>query len=291
MYGIHIIKVLAHEQAHLRTFEELKAAIRAVAGHEKANKALSDSTDAASRALEKSPGDAQAIAEKYHGELLDPPPFTQTDTLPKVGASAGFMQEVFALEKNHSGQPVQAGEAYAIPVLLDVIPAHPAEYTEVKDQLKNDYLDEQTRAKAMAKAKELAKLLDEQEKDKKDLKKAAKSLGLTVKTSPAVARDAMIPSLGNVKELDPRTFSMPIGSVAGPLTVAGQHVVYQVASHEPPSELEFAGKKTQIEQKLRDDKRQLAFQVFQESLKKRLTASGGLKLHQDVLARLTSAAK
>lgn len=289
MYGIHIIKGISHQQAHQQAFEEIKALIRPSVVEAKLDKMIPNIAEAASRELSKAPADIQAIADKYHVEVIAPPPFAQNESLPKL-PSPNLMQEIFGLEKNHAGALVQLPDGYAIPVLLEVLPAHQAELADVKDQAKNDYVDEQARAKAMAKAKEVAKLLDEQEKDKKDLKKAAKSAGLTVKTSPPVGPDGTIPSLGNVKALDPKTFSMPVGATAGPIPIQGLQVVYQLESREPPSEPEFAGKKLPIEQKLLNDKRQLAFDIFQENLKKKLTASGDLKLHQDAVARLTSAA-
>jgi peptidyl-prolyl cis-trans isomerase D len=288
MYGIHIIKSISHDQAHLQTMEEAKGVLDPLLIEEKSKKVVADAAEQASQALAKAPSDMGAIAEKYHAEVLAPPPFAQIDVLPHIGAAAGFMQEVFGLEKNHAGPAFEVAEGYVIPVLLDIFPAHPAGLAEVKEQVKNDFINEQIKAKAMAKANELAKALEQQ--DTKDLKKAAKSLGLTVKTSPAVTRDGSIPSLGPVKDLGPKVFSMAAGSVGGPVTVQGFPVVFQFASREPPNEAEFASKKTAIQERLLNDKRKLAFDVFQDSLKKKLLSSGDLKFHQDAVAKLTSAA-
>jgi len=219
--------------------------------------------------------------------VLSPAPFALNESLPHIGASDKFTQEVFGLTKNQTGAPVQVADGYAIPRLLDIFPAHAGEFAEVKEQAKTDYTDEQAKVKAFDKAKALAKALDDQ-KDQKDIGKAAKALGLTVKTSPSVARDGAIPSVGSVKDLDPKTFDMPAGATAGPVSVQGTQVVYQIKSREAPKEDEFAAKKNEIEQRLVNSKRQTAFEIFQDNLKARLTAAGDLKLHQDVLARLTS---
>ncbi|MBI2817659.1 MAG: peptidyl-prolyl cis-trans isomerase [Acidobacteria bacterium] len=288
MYGIHIIQGISHEQAHQQTFEQAKSQIQPVLVEEKLNKLIADSTEAAAQELSKSPGNIQQIAEKYHAQVVEPAPFSNDENLPNIGASPAFMQQVFGMEKNQVGSPVQVDDGYGVPVLLDILPAHPAEWAEVKDQVKNDYIEEQARGKAAEKALAIASTLDQQGKDK-DLKKAAKSAGLTVKTSPAVTREGTIPSLGNVRDLDPRIFTLPVRGTGGPLPAQGLQVVYQIASREAPNEQEFASKKTQVEQKVLAEKRQLAFEIFQDNLKKKYRDSGDLKLHQDAITRLTSA--
>jgi len=287
VYGIHILKVTAHEQPHLQTFDEVKGTIQASLSDEKALQALSTNANEAVAALVQPNSDINAVAAKFHGEVITPAPFTSNESLPRIGASDQFMQEVFGLQKNQVGEPVAIPEGYVIPRLTDIIPPHQGQFEEVKEQVRAEYIDDEAKAKAADKAKALAKALDEQ-KDQKDIAKAAKSLGLTVKTTPPTARDGAIPSVGSVKDLDPKTFDMSIGATAGPVSVQGTPVVYQIKSREAPKEEDFAAKKGEIEQKLLNQKREVAYDVFQDSLKAKLIAAGDLKLHQDVLARITS---
>jgi hypothetical protein len=73
------------------------------------------------------------------------------------------------------------------------------------------------------------------------------------------------------------------------LVSSGIQIVYQVVSKEPPSEQDFAAKKSQFQDKLLAEKRQLAFDVFQDNLKKRMLASGEIKPHQDAIKKLADA--
>jgi peptidyl-prolyl cis-trans isomerase D len=287
MFGIHIIKGVSHEPAHLRPVEEVKSVIESAIMEEKVNQTLSSDAQQAQEALVKSPAEMGAVAQKYHGEVLSFPPFAQNDPLPRLKATETFFQNVFTLQKNQVGTAIQVADGYAIPFLLDVIPPHPAEFAEVKERIRTDYVDDHAKDKAVSKAKELVKLLDQQGATK-DLRKAAKSMGLEAKTSAPVARDGMIPSVGNAKDLDPKTFDMPAGWTAGPISLQGVQLIYQIASKVEPNEQEFASKKVQIQAKLLNDRRQLAFETFQDSLRKRLADSGDLKLHQDAVARLTT---
>ena len=286
VYGFHIIKLVSHEQPHVQSLDELKNAIATLLADPKIKAAAADAADKAAEALKRSPADIAAVAEKYHGEVLEPAPFQQNDSLPQIGSSAPFMQGVFGLEKGKAGSAIQVTPGYAIPVLLDVSAAHQGEFAEVKERVKNDYIEEQAKTKASDKAKELAKALEQQ--DKKDLKKAAQSLKLTVKTTAPMTREGTAPGLGNMRDLDPKTFSLPVGGTAGPTSITGGEAIYQVMSHEPPKEEDFAGKKAAIQDQLLNQKRQVAFEIYQDSLRNRLIASGRLKIHQDALAQITS---
>ena len=174
LYGIHIVQVLAHEQSYLRTFEEVKSEIEAMLIEEKLATEAVLLAEQASAALRRSPADIEALAEQYLGVVIAPPPFAQGDVIPRIGVSQPFLQEVFSLEKDQVGVPVQGTNGYAVPLLLDVFPGHPGEFAEVKDRVKEDYIKEQAQEKARAKGQELAGSLDQQEK--KDLQKAARTL-------------------------------------------------------------------------------------------------------------------
>jgi peptidyl-prolyl cis-trans isomerase D len=290
VFGIHIIKGLTHEQAHLESFEEAKIRIRPMALEQATTAELSNLSEKASQELSKNPAAIAAVAEKYHGTVLSPAPLSQSESVPGVnGSTAALVQEIFVLEKGKSGSPAVAGDGFGVPLLDDIISAHPAVLGEVKESVKTDYITEQAKARAADKAAALGKLLEQQ--PKKDLQAIAKSGGVSVKTSPAVNRDGAIPSFGNAKDLDAKTFDSPVGSVFGPTNLQGIYAIYQVKSKEPANEAEFSAKETQIREQLLETRRRLAFEVFQDSLKKRLTSSGDLKLHEDVIAHITNANK
>ena len=88
---------------------------------------------------------------------------------------------------------------------------------------------------------------------------------------------------------------MSVGEVAGPLSMSSGQVVYQVESREPPKEEELVNQKEAIRERLLNQKRQLAFAVFQDNLMSRLTASGELKdyrtekTYRDAVDRLLTA--
>ncbi|MBI4478552.1 MAG: peptidyl-prolyl cis-trans isomerase [Acidobacteria bacterium] len=283
VYGIHILKVMAHEAARLRPFEEVRAEIESALLEERVQGELPGIAEQAAAALRRSPNEIEALAEKSHALVVTPPPLSQEVQIPGIGEAQALQQEIFLLEKGQVSQPVPVAGGYAVALLSDILPAHPGEFAEVQEKVQADAVEEQARSRATSKADELAKLLAQQ--DKKDLKKATRALGLTVNTSQPITRDSTIPSLGVAKEIDPKTFERQIGEIAGPLAVRGGHFVYQVDSRQMPSDADLAQQRQQVLERLLEQKRRIVFAVFQESLRNKLVTAGNLKIHQDALTR------
>ena len=286
-FGFHILKVTAHEQARLRPFEELTAEIQTILQQERVQTMLPRQAEEATAALRRTPNDAEAIAQRLNAQAFSVGPRTLDEPLPEIGQAPEVLQEVFNLEKGQVGRAIPIASGYVIPMLLDVFPAHQGTFEEAKERVRSDYVDEQVRARASAKATELAKALEQQEK--KDLKRAAPSLRMTVKTSEPISRATPIPAIGNLSELDPTLFTRPIGDVAGPFPTANGHVIFQLASRQPAKDEDFPAQRQQIEQLLLNQKREQTFASFQENLRSRLEAAGDFVIHQDALTRMTTA--
>ncbi len=63
--------------------------------------------------------------------------------------------------------------------------------------------------------------------------KAAKSLGLDVKTSDAFSRTGSIPDVGTGKQISD-AFNMGVGQVSKPVQSGSNWLVYSVVSHDAP---------------------------------------------------------
>ena len=71
--------------------------------------------------------------------------------------------------------------------------------------------------------------------------------------------------------------------------VSAGHIAYQMVSREPPKEEDLENQKGAIRERLLNQKRQLAFEVFQDNLWNRLTASGELQIYEDAVDQLATA--
>jgi len=285
-FGFHILKVGEHEQARLRPLEEVSEEIRASLLQERVLTILPRQAEEAAAALRRAPNDIQAIANRLMAQAVDFGPIGTADLFPEVGASPELMQEIFILQPDEVGRPIPVQTGYVVPLVTELLPAHQGEFAEVRDRVRSDYVDEQARERASAKATELAEALGRQEK--KDLKRASQALQVEVKTSRPVTRTMTIPSVGNPTQLDQALFTREAGEAAGPFPTNGGHVVLQIASKEAPKEEDFPKQQAAIEQRLLQAKKQQAFSVFEDNLRSRLESEGDLIIYYDVLDQLSA---
>ncbi len=286
MYGIHILKVRAHEPARLRPLEDAQAEIRGQLLEDRTQAELPRLAAEAENALRRGGSVIEAVAEKYHGVVVAIPTFGMGEIIPALGQTLAFQQEVFSLQPKEVGRAIPVESGYMLPILQEIVPPHQGELAEVTDRVRTDWINEQAREKVDATAKELAGRLEPQEK--KDLRGAVRALRLTLQTSEPLQRETPIPQAGKLTDVDPKAFARPVGDVAGPFSAGSGQIVYQVDSRRSPTEEEFGNQKSAVEERLLSEKRQLAFAVFQDTLRSKLTEKGNIKIHNAVLDRVTA---
>jgi len=283
-FGFHLIKVATHEAARLQPFEEVQAEIERILLDQKVQATLGAKAEEAAAAWRREPENAEEVANRFQGTVVSLPPLARGDPIIAVPGSEALTEDIFSLEKGQIGRQVPVPNGYVIPLILDISPARPAEFAEVKDRVRTDYIDEHARDRAQTQTLELAQLTEKQER--RDLAQVARSLGLTAKTSEALTRAGTIPSVGSLRELGPRLDTLEPGGVAGPVPIGGGQIVYQVESRQPPNEEGLAVQRDAIRQRLLNEKQSMAFAVFQDTLRNRLMQSGDLTINQEALSRI-----
>ncbi len=118
-----------------------------------------------------------------------------------------------------------------------------------------------------------------------DLAKAAKEMGLEVKTSPDVNRTAAIEGIGNAGTI-PNAFTKPVGAVLGPFAVVGGRGVAKIVAQIPADVSTLPAQTASIRDELKQQKTRDRSTLFEDGLKKRLQDQGKLKIHQDAITRL-----
>jgi peptidyl-prolyl cis-trans isomerase D len=182
-FGFHIIKVLKKQEPKLRTFDEMKEAVRSIVlGTKGAAKAedvsrLVTSDLATNKNLE-------AVAQKNGVEVRTTPMLTAGQKVEGLSNSPEFMRQVFSLGKDEIGIAVKNDEGYAIPSVAEIQPSHPGTFDETKARVLTDLKTEKAGQMATEKSKEAVDAV----KAGKDLSTVAKLVGMEVKTSEPVAR-------------------------------------------------------------------------------------------------------
>jgi len=282
-YGFHIIKVLDHEQAHTKSFEEVRSTIEPTVLDEKVSAGANDAAEKIAAAIRQSNHQPlDDLAKKFNMTVAELPLASATDPPAAFANSQDVRTAIFQLRPGELSQPIQTPQGIVIVTPKDDQAGHQGTFAEVRDRVLADYQQEQSVALAKSKADELAK----QAKSSEAFDKAAKSLSLDVKTSEPLSRTSSIPDVGSGQLIE-AAFTMPVGQVSDPKDVAGAWLVYRVTAHEPLNDAAVVLQADQIRQQLLQSKQNAAFDAFRVALEDRLKKEGKLVINADAMKRLT----
>src|SRR5579872_4811965 len=176
-YGFHIIQTEEKEAAHLKTLAEVKDQIEPLLRQQKISALLdqmanSAEADAKKQGLDKAAAKAGVQATQSN-------PVAKAETLPGVGPAPEFMQAVFAASPKDGPQMARLPQGYGVFEVTKIDPPKTPGFDEIKDRVANDFKSERATTLLQQKTQELA----DRAHAAHDLRKAAKELGATVKTS------------------------------------------------------------------------------------------------------------
>lgn len=298
-YGYHIIQVEKHEQAHLQPFEEVKGQLLADYTKRIRQDQMQNLADKLVAELHKDPLHPDKVADALGGTVIHADNIQNGDPIPGIGTSKELSDAVAPLRKGEMtpGPIVLPGDKVAVATVTDFQPAHQATLEEASAQIRNKASAEKLQQVMLEKGKEL---FDKTQALGGDLDKAAKAMGLEVKTSMEVSRSTVIDGVGQASAI-PDAFTKPVGSVVGPFAVVGGRGVAKILEKIPADLSELPAQTSAIRDELRQQKARDRGALFQDGLKVRLEAScsawqwlatrwtGGcpvLRVHQDVITRL-----
>ena len=278
-YGFHIIRVEDKHDAHLKTLVEVKGEVEEKVKQQKTARA----TEAASNALlsqARTDGFDKAAAKGQ--TLVTTEFFSRTDNLPGLAANPQFMEAVFNEAEKAPPDVVQVPQGYVVFQLLAIKPPATPTFEEIRSRVESEFKNERAAFLLQQKTQELS----DRAKAAHDLKKAAKDLGATVKTSELVLPDGQVPEIGSLSSAS-AIFSLNPGEISGPITAGGNGVVAQLLEKQAPTDQEFAEKKDGVRQALLEAKQNDLFGLFVTNLRKDMEKSNRLKVNQEEMKNLT----
>jgi len=281
--GFHIIRVDDKQDAHVKTLDEVKAEIEPIVKQQKAQEAAQKQAEdllqqAKTKGLETSAAakDVKVITSDF---------FSRRDLLPGLGPAPQFMDAVFGAAEKSPPDMAPTSQGFAVFQLLEVKPPSTPTFEEVRTKVEDQFKNERANVLLAQKTQELS----DRAKSEHDLKKAAKELGGTVKTSDFVSPDGQVPDIGSMGGEASVAFTMKPGDISGPITSGGNGAVLSVLEVQPPSDADFAAKRDEIRETLLRGKQQEIFELFITSLRAQMEKSGKIKINQDELKGLTKA--
>ena len=172
-----------------------------------------------------------------------------------------------------------------------MVPPRPNTFDEVKDQVKDTMTASRVQAKVQQHAQEL---MDKAKSMGGDLEKAAKAMGLDVKTSAPFARGGSVTSakpapgetpLGSAAYFTDG-FTKPEGSVLGPIAMPDSTVICKVIAHVAPDLSKLPVERAQLRDEIKRSQANDRAKLFDQGLQDQLIKEGKIKVHQDVLTKM-----
>jgi peptidyl-prolyl cis-trans isomerase D len=280
-YGFHIIRLEDKHDAQLKSLADVKGEIEEKVKVQKtAHAAEVAANTMLSQARSPEGFDKAAAAKGQTAVTTDY--FSRTDNLPGLAANPQFMDAVFNEADKAPPDVAQTPQGYVVFQLLGIRPPATPTFEEIRSRVDGEFRNQRAGFLLQQKTQELS----DRAKAGHDLKKAAKELGATVKTSDLVAPDGQVPDIGSMSNAT-AIFALKPGEISGPITALSNGVVAQLLDKQAPTDQEYAEKKVGIRQSLLEAKQNDLFGLFVSNLRKEMETSHRLKVNQDEMKNLT----
>jgi len=283
-YGYHIIRVDDKQDAHMKTLEEVKGDIEPILKQQKAQRAAENAANALVKQARADGLDKAAAAQGMGVVTTD---FVGKDAnLPGIGSSPQFMEAIFMAREKAPVDSVAFPQGFAVYEVEGVKPPATPTFDEIRPRVESEFKNERAGVLLSQKTQELS----DRAKASHDLKKAAKELGATVKTSELVLPDGQVPDIGSMAGAASVVFTMKPGDISAPVNLGGSGAVLSVVQKQDPTDAEFAEKKDQIRDSLIQTRENEQFGLFVNNLRQQMEKAGKIKINEKEMKGLTRSA-
>jgi peptidyl-prolyl cis-trans isomerase D len=280
-YGFHIIRIDDKQEAHMKTLDEVKDTIEPVIKHQKGSQVAQKKAEDLLKQARAQGLDAAAAAAGI--PLVTTDFISRKDMLPGLGPAQQFMDAVFAAEDKSPPDVAPASQGIAVFQLQGIKPPATPTFEEIRSKVEQEFLGERSSVLLAQKTQELS----DRAKSEHDLKRAAKELGATLKTSDLVLPDGQVPDVGSMSGPASVAFNLKPGEISGPINTGSDGAVLQLVESQQPTEADFAAKRDQIRDSLLQGKQQQRFGLFVTNVVDQMTKSGKIKRNEEELNQLT----
>ncbi len=281
-YGFHIIRVEDKQNARIKPLDEVKAQIEPLVKQQKAAAAaqgLANSVESTARTsgLDKAAADKGLVVTST--DLI-----AQNDPLPGIGPSQELSNSLFAAKKGEAPEMTQTPQGYAIYQVTEIDPPQTPTFEQIKAKVEDQFKAQRAQQMLAQKSQELS----DRAHAEHDLKKAAKELGATVRTSDLVNSAAQIPDVGAMNGSANVAFSMAVGQISGPLQASPTSgIVLAILEKQQPTPEEAKQAWDHAKETLLAQKRQALEGLYVQNLRDRLEKDGKIKINKAEMEKMS----
>jgi peptidyl-prolyl cis-trans isomerase D len=281
-FGFHIIHVDDKQEAKVKTLDEVKPQIEPIIKQQKAGEAAQKAAEQFLAAAKNSSLEKAAAAKNL--QVISTDFVTSKDILPGIGSDPQFMTAAFGQALNTIDQ-AQLHQGWAIYDVTAIKPPATPTFEEIRSRVETEFKNERASQLLTQKTQELS----DKAKAGHDLKKAAKEIGATYKTSDLVLPDAQVPDIGSMSGGAAVAFTLKPGEISGPINNGDNGAALSVVDKQAPSDADYTAKKDQIRDQLLQKKQNEAFSLYLETLRQSMEKSGKIRINQAEMQSLTKA--
>ena len=223
------------QTAHTRPLDEVKPTIVALLTRQK--ESAQEQAYAQQLANEAQKNGLAKTAEAHHLQVVTTDYLQQGAIIPGLADGSKLLTSAFTAKPGAAPLIASTGEGFAVFQVDDVKAAHAPTFDEFKPTLLTDYRQEQLPQLLARKTSELS---EKAKADGNDLAKAAKEMGVPVKTSDLVGRTGQVPDIGQLSSVAPGLFDLNAGQVSAPINTARTGIVAKLLDKQQPTADEIA---------------------------------------------------
>ena len=269
-FGYHVIQTEQKQAATTKSLADVKDEI---SGKLSAQKFVAAQSAYASQLAGEAAKNGMAATAKAHSLQLQTTDYLgRNGTIPSLPDSSSLLGAAFGAAKGAAPQTASTGEGNAVFQVVDVRAAHAPAFADWKSHLLDDYRDQKAPELLNAQMQKL----DARAKQLGDLHKAAAEMNVPVKTSDLVSREGQVQDVGSMSGEAAVIFTLPKGGISPPIHEGPNGVVAQLLELDQPSASEVAQNLGTTRDKLLDEKREEAFNVFAGMLLQRYQNAGAI---------------
>ena len=279
-FGFHIIRLIEKKAGATRPLDEVRPQIQEQLGQQIADQQVGDRA----RQLEariKDPGDLAEAAGEQGLMVQESGYFQRGDPVPGLGQAPQVANAAFTLADNTVSPPLAAQRGVVFIAVAGKKDPYVPMLEEVKERVRQDAI----RAKAAELSKQRATELAAGLKSAPNFAAAAKAQGLEAKDTDLITRGAAIPDVGANPEVDKAAFSLPVGSVSGPIATSEGTVIVKVVQRDVITPDQIKSGSESFRAQLLNERRSQFFSSYMSKAKARMK----VEVNPEVVTRVTTA--
>lgn len=285
--GVSILKVTEKESEIVKSLDEVKSRIITILKDQKARAEAESKISRLEKAARKQK-DLNAAAENLGYPVASTGLLKEGDALGEIDPSGSISRALFTLEAEGISSSIFTYKGVGLTQLKKIDPPRPATFEEVKDDVRESFLENQKKTRALETANKF-----KAELSRTDLETLAEKYNMEVKTVDEHKRGMYLGTIGENQQMDELAFSLPLNEPSDPVPYDQGYAIIRVLERKTVTREEFEDKKKEERAATLENKKNKFFLSFmtkaREDLDVKIKYDMFLRINSDVLSRFGGA--